>query len=242
LIDSSFRNGAGCEKDRFLYTFSTQQGDRTMTMRTVAGLLTGGAMMIFGAVSGPAHASVVVQGTAPGYDQFATIQFWYRGGTLHIDGLARNWTGGPTGVGIEDTTFVLREDDGSPLTAFTGSVVEVNDDYFGTAVDGSTSVWDSYISTTLTAGNYLLGIGRWGYFFSDTPDTVASGSGITEYFGNVLAADFQVTFSDDVMVTAINGVDVNKVPLPAAVWFMLTAIGGLVGSRWLRTDKAAVAA
>ncbi|MQX37129.1 VPLPA-CTERM sorting domain-containing protein [Roseospira navarrensis] len=35
---------------------------------------------------------------------------------------------------------------------------------------------------------------------------------------------------------------VSTVPLPAAAWFMLTALGGLVGSRWLKKDKAAPAA
>ncbi|WP_170294654.1 VPLPA-CTERM sorting domain-containing protein [Roseospira navarrensis] len=38
---------------------------------------------------------------------------------------------------------------------------------------------------------------------------------------------------------AFADLDYSVVPLPAAVWFMLTALGGLAGTRWLRKDKAA---
>ncbi|WP_170294965.1 VPLPA-CTERM sorting domain-containing protein [Roseospira navarrensis] len=40
----------------------------------------------------------------------------------------------------------------------------------------------------------------------------------------------------------IRVVTVSAVPLPAAAWFLLTALGGLVGTRWLKKDKAAAAA
>ncbi|WP_299438488.1 THxN family PEP-CTERM protein [uncultured Rhodospira sp.] len=33
--------------------------------------------------------------------------------------------------------------------------------------------------------------------------------------------------------------ELNTVPLPAAAWFMLTAIGGLFGSRWLKKGQSA---
>ncbi|WP_299436630.1 VPLPA-CTERM sorting domain-containing protein [uncultured Rhodospira sp.] len=34
---------------------------------------------------------------------------------------------------------------------------------------------------------------------------------------------------------------VSEVPLPAAAWFMLTALGGLVGTRWLKGRRSAAA-
>lgn len=37
----------------------------------------------------------------------------------------------------------------------------------------------------------------------------------------------------------IDDVSLSAVPLPAAAWFMLTALGGLVGSRWLKKGAAA---
>ncbi|WP_299437722.1 VPLPA-CTERM sorting domain-containing protein [uncultured Rhodospira sp.] len=37
----------------------------------------------------------------------------------------------------------------------------------------------------------------------------------------------------------IDDIKVGATPLPAAAWFMLTALGGLVGTRWLKRDGAA---
>ncbi|MQX37712.1 VPLPA-CTERM sorting domain-containing protein [Roseospira navarrensis] len=42
--------------------------------------------------------------------------------------------------------------------------------------------------------------------------------------------------ANEILIEAGN---VPAVPLPAAVWFLLTALGGLAGSRWLKTGKAA---
>ncbi|WP_299438017.1 VPLPA-CTERM sorting domain-containing protein [uncultured Rhodospira sp.] len=47
--------------------------------------------------------------------------------------------------------------------------------------------------------------------------------------------------SDDWRVSQIE-YEVPAVPLPAAVWFMLTALGGLAGSRWLKKGAKAAAA
>lgn len=47
--------------------------------------------------------------------------------------------------------------------------------------------------------------------------------------------------TDDWRVSQIE-YDVPPVPLPAAVWFMLTALGGLAGTRWLKKGTKAAAA
>ncbi|MQX36445.1 THxN family PEP-CTERM protein [Roseospira navarrensis] len=83
--------------------------------------------------------------------------------------------------------------------------------------------------------------------------TAAANSGTSQTFfidGTQYMLDitgFQVggtTFSE--WLTAEGGVNtanlqasLNVVPLPAAAWFMLTALGGLFGSRWLKKGRAA---
>ncbi len=163
-----------------------------------------------------AHAATTVSDSVSGSNAWGIIQFDFTGGYLTFDVLADGWTGGKTGQGINDSFISLFFDDGSPLTAFGGSYIGSNDDaptYYGFNhgyTDGSRSSRDSYMGADLAAGSYLLAIShsQAGRFF-----------GNINYPSRIQAPylDYQVWFSHDVTVTAINGTPVSTVPLPAAL-------------------------
>jgi len=168
------------------------------------------------------NAATVVTGTVAGPGEWGLVQFGHSGGDLIVDILAAGWTGGATGLGIEDTLITLYTDDGSPLTAFTGSLVALNDDYLPWAgIDGSTSVSDSLLELIgLGAGDYLLAIGNCcGAFTGDS----SVSSGIQAPY-----LDYQVTFSRDVVVSGV--------PVPAAAWLFGSGLLGLIG--FARRKKA----
>jgi len=65
------------------------------------------------------------------------------------------------------------------------------------------------------------------------------------YFGDIKATWFEVVADHDLFLDwdswRVAELDAT-VPLPAAVWFMLTALGGLAGTRWLKKGAKAAAA
>jgi hypothetical protein len=58
-------------------------------------------------------------------------------------------------------------------------------------------------------------------------------------FGSDQIMNFMVDASAWNSEVRIMGMDVQAVPLPAAVWFLLTALGGLFGTRWLKKGQTA---
>jgi len=186
-------------------------------------------MASFGLLA-PVQANIVI-GSVARSGQWGAIQFNYTGGGLTIDSLANGYTGGPTGSGIDDITLTLLIDNGSPLTAFTGSLVAFNDDRSPSfSIDGSTSPRDSTITLPALASNsYLLAIGHTpGQFLGN----ISSGSGIA-----TAASDYKITFSADVFITALDGVSTLQAPatatIPEPVPFALLGFG-LLGLSILR--------
>ncbi|KAA5605254.1 hypothetical protein F1188_11835 [Roseospira marina] len=71
----------------------------------------------------------------------------------------------------------------------------------------------------------------------------------SNYFSNIWADTFTVSaFRDGLLGLnaddsfTIQSFGASVVPLPAAAWFLLTAVGGLFGGRWLRGSRGAAAA
>ncbi len=149
---------------------------------------------------GTANSTVVIDKVF-GDTQWGIIQFDHFGGDLTIDIFADGFTGGPLGIGIDDPYLTLRLDDGSPLSSFTGSLIAVNDDSNpAESIDESTSWLDSLlVLPNLSENSYLLAIGQCCLIFTNTGEA----SGV---FG--FNQDFQITFSTDVFITALNGVSV----------------------------------
>lgn len=102
----------------------------------------------------------------------------------------------------------------------------------GTCPDGSVSTCDDIVTVTKNpSGTKSVTIDDTTYYLAIAGFQV-DGETFTDWLTQENAtntATLQATLTSTV------------VPLPAAVWFMLTAIGGLFGTRWLRRDKAATA-
>lgn len=164
--------------------------------------------LAFFGLSAPAYSNVII-GSVAHTGQWGAIQFDHTGGALTIDSWANGFSGGPNGSGIDDITLTLLVDDGSPLTAFTGAFVAFNDDRSPAfSIDGSTTSRDSTLTLpSLAANSYLLAIGHTPRQFSGD---VTGGSGIA-----ALASDYQITFSLDVIITALNGVSTLQAPSTA---------------------------
>ncbi|KAA5606480.1 hypothetical protein F1188_06345 [Roseospira marina] len=130
-------------------------------------------------------------------------------------------------------------------------------------------IWETIFSTESTEGETTLvtltgysGQGALAFRFevNDGADKVTNGVDNTRVNG---APNFFSSFAPDGDGTATSGrslwlalddsgkdwddnhddlvVGMSVTPLPAAVWFLITAVGGLFGTRWLRKDASAAA-
>lgn len=148
------------------------------------------------------------------------IDFTHNGGSLSINALARDFTGGPTGRGIDDIYLGLFARDGSPRTAFTGALIASNDDSSapGAFEDGSTSILDSFLNfEALNAGDYMLVIGHCCNRFEYYRNENLLYSGVNDGF-----RDYKITFKGDVVVAAVP--EPEALALSAAGLFIVAAI------------------
>jgi len=147
--------------------------------------------------------------------EWGLIQFDWVGGQININGWGNGYTTGETGEGIGDMLFSLLEDDGSSFYNFRGAYVASNDDSYelGWNDDGSIDEYDPFIDGyALASGSYLLAISRCCARYHDLRDISKS----TGWHGKG-GKDYQVTFSDGVIITALNGEAVASVPEPSSI-------------------------
>lgn len=195
-----------------------------------------GSLLLLAATA--ASAATVHVGTVGGSGEWGIVRFTHGGGTLTINVYANGFTSGPTGEGIDDSYLTLLVDDGSPLTAFTGTFVGENDDSFDpeASADGSTIFVDSFLDAgNLSAGTFLLAISHCCQSFNESRD-IRQDSLIREPF-----LDYQLTFSRDV---AIDGSEPSSgnVPEPTTALLSALALASLAAIRRRRAPGRTTAA
>ncbi|MBI0477152.1 PEP-CTERM sorting domain-containing protein [Sphingomonas sp. MA1305] len=138
-----------------------------------------------------------------------------------------SFTGGTYSIAV-DTTFIngigdpevyLFKDNGSPATGLTGDLVAHND-------DRSFFNFNSLLSGSLAAGNYVLSIGQ--YNFSQTEARAGTANFIRG------ATNFQTTFSNGI---TLNAGPTGAVPEPAT-WAMMILGMGAVGYAMRRAKRS----
>lgn len=161
----------------------------------------------------------LVSGTSISRGTNSEVDYWYftanSSGTVTIDTLSWQWDKDGDGIAHHMDPFIyLFRDDGS---LDSGDYVGDNDDSASTLTDGSTSPLDSYLSVTLSAGNYVLAISDFSLSFTDALSgvntngyypAVFDGTGnYLEYDGSCATqgydcsyADYQITFGGDITV------------------------------------------
>ncbi|MQX36414.1 VPLPA-CTERM sorting domain-containing protein [Roseospira navarrensis] len=125
------------------------------------------------------------------------------------------------GVVVETTFNCVTANDGNCTYS------EEADVYVATSWDGSYAA-----GTPLTGATWTK--------IASIPNGLAQGG-----FSFTIPEAFRYIALLDTSTKQVDGFDVDYIavtPLPAAAWFMLTALGGLVGGRWLRKGRAAQAA
>lgn len=162
-------------------------------------------------------------------------------GQVDIDVLSYNWDKDNDGIArYIDPVIFLFNDDGALDSS---DLVTANDDSGFTFSDGSTSSLDSFISTTLAAGDYILAISDYAISTSTAAGTVnttgyypAANNGTTMEFNYngcpVLGCDYgdyRITITGDVALPTP-----SPVPLPAGLPMGLLGLAGLGALRLTR--------
>jgi hypothetical protein len=168
--------------------------------------------------------TLVIDRTATGGDQWDYVFYSHTGGDLTIDILAVGWTSPITGgLGLEDPYIEFYVNNGSPIGALTGTLVDWNDDseagfLTGGDADGSTNELDSFLRLPgLPGGSYILAVGN---CCSDVPGTDArANTGSKLPAGEDGQLDYRVTFTSTPLV--------SEVPVPTALPLFVTGLAGL---------------
>lgn len=95
------------------------------------------------------------------------------------------------------------------------------------AIDGSIHARrDPAFNITLDAGNFLYLIADYRLSPEEAEGGINAGDSIR---GDLIHADYQITFSSDTMNFAVDGTNINvsAVPVPAAIWLFGSALLGL---------------
>jgi hypothetical protein len=191
------------------------------------------AFAFFGA-SNVRASTLVIDRTAAGGDQWDYVFYSHTGGDLTIDILAADWTSPTTGgLGLEDSYIEFYVNNGSPIGALTGTLIDWNDDSdFATGgdADGSTDELDSFLRLLgLPASNYILAVGN---CCSDVPGTDArANTGSKLPAGEDGQLDYRVTFTSTPSV--------SEVPVPTALPLFVTGLAGLALLARRRKKRAA---
>nr|WP_237476325.1 DVUA0089 family protein [Vibrio eleionomae] len=188
--------------------------------------------------SGFAHASFITTGTLYQTAAGTTIDYWYfyldSDETITINLLTYSNT--PTGdhnnysssTGL-DTVISLYSNDGSlDLSDY----IAYNDDSGSDAAssDGSTTDLDSYLTITLSAGEYVLLVSDYDYngdgYSLDAYDIASSINFGDQLETNEGYASYQITWSDNVYLETQSDDDTD-VPEPPALSIFLVALLGV---------------
>ncbi|MDD2758670.1 MAG: PEP-CTERM sorting domain-containing protein [Methylomonas sp.] len=155
-------------------------------------------------------------------------------------------------ITLSDTQFRLYQDSVSLDTEIVAA-----DDGAGYTSPGNSNGWadgtlsrnDSYLSTALQAGNYIIAFGDYDLDTNDAIRGFNSGDNIAAYTGiNPFTGvtgqdhfDYQITLqafdfnnggslSAQAIQVDATGTPINPVPVPGAVWLFGTALAGFLGS------------
>lgn len=224
------------------------------------------------AVSGAQAATVngtIYQATDPVLGAGTTIDYWSftltSAANVIIDvraneGYATGWGAHPGAyvdlngdgeITLADTQFRLYQGfvslDTEVTSADDGPSYTPPGDTDGWA-DGTLASRDSYLSTALEAGNYVIALGDWNLTIDDAiagfnaGDSIAGATGVNPFTGaigqdhfdyqlTILATDFETgdILTPNPTKVTLGGDPVQPVPLPGAVWLFGSALAGYLG-------------
>ena len=164
-----------------------------------------------------------IEGTISSASEVDYYHFTTSGGTATFDIWGRGYG---SSYNYFDSFIWLFEDDGSPDGALTGNDVAHDDDYPFSAgfTDGTTSDLDSYLSTTLSSGDYVLAVASY-YLTEDAARAGVNLNGVT-------VGNYRLTF------TGVTVPSASPVPEPATLALFGLGLGALALGRRRRRRAA----